>query len=626
MGAPYLLGIDLGTTTCRAAVFDLRGRQIGASSLETAARYPRPTWAEVDPRVWWEGTVRVLRQTLGAAGVDPRAIAGVGLTGLMHAPVLVDAAGEAVTPAMLWMDQRCAPQSARLERAAPAGRFGTSLSAAKLRWLADEQPQALARAAHLLLPKDFLRLRLTGAVATDPSDAGGTGLYRRQDGAWDREAVDLCGVPRRLLPPVRPSWSLAGCVTPAAARATGLAPGTPVAVGGADTYCTRLGAGGLAPGEACLYVGTAAWVAVTAEPPRGEPPRGELRAGRRGRGAPLGARSCAVRGHRHHRSRPALGPRPDRPPWAAPGGPGDAPGSDPQGDPQGAVSASYDALVEAAAGVPPGAEGLFFLPHLMGERGPRPDPLARGALVGLTLLHGRGHVVRAVLEGTAFQIRRLLEERLGEARLREGTAPRCGAPWSAGAGPAATCGCASWPTSRPCPCASRPWWRPASWGRRSWVGSPPGRTPWRGARRDGGPGAPRRPRPWRRRPLRGPLRALPRPGRPPQPLVSAPGRPGLTARTGRTRPSARTRPTGKARRAMKAALFYGGRDIRVETLPDPQPGPGEVLVRVRAAGICGSDLHGYRRPAPSRRTGEARRGDGRTATSWRGWSPPSGRG
>ena len=141
MGAPYLLGIDLGTTTCRAAVFDLRGRQIGASSLETAARYPRPTWAEVDPRVWWEGTVRVLRQTLGAAGVDPRAIAGVGLTGLMHAPVLVDAAGEAVTPAMLWMDQRCAPQSARLERAAPAGRFGTSLSAAKLRWLADEQPR-----------------------------------------------------------------------------------------------------------------------------------------------------------------------------------------------------------------------------------------------------------------------------------------------------------------------------------------------------------------------------------------------------------------------------------------------------------------------------------------------------
>ena len=277
MGAPYLLGIDLGTTTCRAAVFDLRAGQVGASSLETAARYPRPTWAEVDPRVWWEGTVRVLRQTLGAAGVDPRAIAGVGLTGLMHAPVLVDAAGEAVTPAMLWMDQRCAPQSARLEPGrAPAGRFGTSLSAAKLRWLADEQPQALARAAHLLLPKDFLRLRLTGAVATDPSDAGGTGLYRRQDGAWDREAVDLCGVPRRLLPPVRPSWSLAGSVTPAAARATGLAPGTPVAVGGADTYCTRLGAGGLAPGEACLYVGTAAWVAVTAEPPRGGPPGGEI--------------------------------------------------------------------------------------------------------------------------------------------------------------------------------------------------------------------------------------------------------------------------------------------------------------------------------------------------------------
>jgi xylulokinase len=411
VGTPYLLGIDLGTTTCRAAVFDPQGRQAGVSSLETAARYPRPTWAEVDPRVWWEGTARVLRQALDAAGVEAQAIAGVGLTGLMHAPVLVDAAGEAVTPAMLWMDQRCAPQSARLERSGSSGRFGTSLSAAKLRWLADEQPQALARAAHLLLPKDFLRLRLTGAVATDPSDAGGTGLYRRQEGAWDWEAVDVCGVPRRLLPPVRPAWSLAGSVTPEAARATGLAPGTPVAVGGADTYCTRLGIGGLAPGEACIYVGTAAWVAVTTAPPGGplggppgsSPPGGEV---------VRGFGSTATTGAALRWARDLIAPPGDT---GGPGGPG-GPDGVPRGDRQGSVSATYDAIVGAAAGVPPGAEGLFFLPHLMGERGPRPDPLARGALVGLTLLHGRGHVVRAVLEGTAFQIRRLLEERLSEGR------------------------------------------------------------------------------------------------------------------------------------------------------------------------------------------------------------------
>lgn len=392
MAADLLLGIDLGTTTCRCALFDLDGRELAAASAETPARYPRPLWAEVDPEQWWHGTAAVIRRTLAAAGIAADAVGAVGITGLMHAPVLLDDAGSPVAPAMLWLDQRCAPQCAAMAReySGEAGRtFSPTQSAPKLRWLAETCPEALERAAMLLLPKDFLRYRLTGLAATDPSDAAGTGMFDREAELWDGEVVRLSRLPPRLLPEVRPAAGLAGHVTPAAAKLTGLAPGTPVAVGAADTHCTLLGAGDLAADEVCLYLGTAAWLAVLGGP------LGDGRPAFRGFGA-TSTTGASLRWLRDLLTAVA--------------------GDD--------VPASYEALTAQAAAVPPGAEGLFFLPHLMGERGPRPDALARGALVGLTLRHGRPQVVRAVLEGTAFHLRRLLAERLGGHALAAGVA--CG--------------------------------------------------------------------------------------------------------------------------------------------------------------------------------------------------------
>jgi xylulokinase len=377
---PYFLGLDLGTTSCRCAVFDRDGRQVAAALAETAVQYPQPLWAEVEPEVWWAGTVRVLRAVLGGGAVAPDQIAAIGITGLMHAPILLDAAGQPVTPAMLWMDQRCAPQAEALQRQCEAagldtGRhISTTTSAPKLRWLADERPSVLAQAAHFMLPKDYLRYRLTGVAGTDPSDAGGTGLFDRERGEWHTALVRLCGLPASLLPPLRPAAALAGQVSAAAAVETGLRPGTPVAMGAADTRCTLLGAGAVAADEVCLYLGTAAWLAFL---------------GGGGRPAIRGFGATATTGAALRWLRDLLTT---------------VTGED--------VSASYDALTREAAAVPPGAEGLLFLPHLMGERGPHADPLARGALVGLTLRHGRPQVVRAVLEGTAFHLRCLLEDRL----------------------------------------------------------------------------------------------------------------------------------------------------------------------------------------------------------------------
>jgi xylulokinase len=387
--APYVMGIDLGTTTCRCAIFDLRGIEIASAYREILVRYPRPLWAEVDPETWWLSTAEVVRDALDRSSIAPDQIAGVGLSGLMHAPVLLDADGQPLVPAMLWMDQRCAPQCEAMSRERLA--LGTSKmtegfipthTAPKLRWLADTQPEVLARGRDLLLPKDFVRYRLTGAICTDVTDASGTGLFDHERGEWDWEAVQLAHIPPDILPPVRPSWAPGGHVTLEAARATGLAPGTVVAVGGGDTSCTLTGVGALVAGEVCVYLGTAAWIALV---------DGDAQGGRPSIG---GFSATATTGAALRWVRDLLA------------GAGGARGSD-----------SYGTLTQQAADVPSGAEGLFFLPHLMGERGPQADPLARGALIGLTLRHSRPQMVRAILEGTVFHLRRLLEAQASEHGL-----------------------------------------------------------------------------------------------------------------------------------------------------------------------------------------------------------------
>ncbi|MHB1554818.1 MAG: xylulokinase [Acidimicrobiales bacterium] len=368
-------GLDIGTTNCRCLLVDEEGRSVAVASTEVAVEFGPPDRAEVCPEHWWNATCEVIGAALRGAERPAREVAAVGLSGLMHAPVLIGTDARPLGSAQLWMDQRCTPQAAALQ-----ARFGSShrrldlrgsVSAPKLAWIAAHAPASIDAAQVVLLPKDFVRMRLTGDVATDRSDAIGTGLFDPDKGAWMEDVAQAAGVRADQLPPVRPASAPGGVISAKAAAATGLAEGTPVATGAADTLCTRLGAGQVEAGRLLVYLGTAAWVAVV----EGTDEVSGVRASDAGATTATGA---ALRWVRSLFSS--------------------------QADPL-----SYAALDELAAGAPIGSAGITFLPHLMGERGPEFSPSARGAWQGLTLAHGRNHLVRAVMEGAVFQLRRVLE-------------------------------------------------------------------------------------------------------------------------------------------------------------------------------------------------------------------------
>jgi xylulokinase len=375
MAGDCILGLDLGTTTCRCLAFDRRGDVVGCASTEVAPEHPAPGRALVHADRWWEAARQVLRDVasqLARLAVRP---VGLGLAGLQHAIVPLDAEGRVLAPSMLWMDQRAQAQVDWLNREArailervlgPGARASSTPSLPRLRWLSEHQPELLARAQTLLLPKDYVRYRLTGQAASDPSDAGGAMLYDPRSGDWSPDLLALAGVRPEQMPPILPPDALAGQVTPQAAAETGLPAGLPVAVGAGDTLATILGSGGEHAGRALIYIGTAAWV-------RRQGPRDRAR-----------FLATATTGAALRWLRDLLA------------GPGDG--------------LSYEQMMAEAALAPPGAEGLVFLPHLCGERGPFPDPEARGLLAGLSLRHGRGHLARAVLEGACCHLRWLLED------------------------------------------------------------------------------------------------------------------------------------------------------------------------------------------------------------------------
>jgi len=367
-----VLGIDLGTTNCRCVVTSLEGSSLATASSEVAIETPSPTAAEVQPERWWDAAVEVTRRALRCAGVEGSEVAGIGLSGLMHAPVLVGDDGSVLAPSQLWLDQRCAPQAAALTEElsdlSPMPDLRTSVSAPKLRWLSEHVPEVVRSARAVLMPKDFLRFRLTGEVATDVADAIGTGLYDEVGGSWREVVVAAVGLSVAQLPPVRRADEVGGWLQPGPAALLGLPAGVPVAVGGPDTLSARAGIGPLEQGTPLVYLGTAAWLAIV----EGRDALGIVRARDAGAAAATGA---ALRW-----SRDLLG--------------------------EGLDYEAIDRLVRASQ---PGARGVVFLPHLMGERGPELAPGARGSWLGLTLAHERGDLLRAVMEGAAFQLRAIVE-------------------------------------------------------------------------------------------------------------------------------------------------------------------------------------------------------------------------
>lgn len=381
---PLLLGLDVSTTATKALLVDERGAVVAAASSAYELSTPRPLWAEQDPGLWWAACRRSIAEALAAAEVGPEAVAAVGLTGQMHGLVLLDERGEVLRPAILWNDQRAAEECDEMRR-----RLGLEglvritgndaypgFTAPKLLWVRRHEPELYRRVRQVLLPKDYVRFRLTGEYATDRAGAGGTLLLDLATRDWSGELLEAFEIPPEWLPPTHEGTAVTGRLSVRAAAATGLAAGTPVVAGGGDQAAQAVGVGAVRPGIVALTLGTSGVVFAASERPLTDP------AGR------LHAFPHAL---------------PDT--WHVMGVMLSAAGSLRWYRDTLAAGVEYDLLLEEADRVEPGCEGLTFLPYLSGERTPHADPLARGAFVGLTLRHGRGHLTRAVLEGVAFGLR-----------------------------------------------------------------------------------------------------------------------------------------------------------------------------------------------------------------------------
>ncbi|KVM75759.1 carbohydrate kinase [Burkholderia ubonensis] len=364
-----LLGIDLGTGSVKLVTLDPDGVERAVASEPYALSSPQPGWAEIAPQAWWDALVRAAARL----PADERAqVAAIGFSGQMHGVVLIDAAGRAVRPALLWPDTRAARLAAAADWPDAPNPVAPGMAGPLLRWAAASEPAALRAARWAVQPKDWLRIALGGDVAADPSDACATALAT-PDGAWDAARLDALGLPRALFAPVRASTAPCGGLAAQAAAALGLPAGVPLATGAADTACAALGSGLVADGDALLTTGSGGQIVVLAD---------RLPAARRGlhryRAAAgggyytmaamqnVGLALEAVRGWLGYASWPA---------------------------------AYDDAFAQ------PASERLSFLPYLSGERSPWMNPDARGGWLGLGLGDTRGAMMRAAFEGVAFALR-----------------------------------------------------------------------------------------------------------------------------------------------------------------------------------------------------------------------------
>src|SRR5829696_6192916 len=404
-----LLGLDLGTSSVKALLMAEGGALLGESSASYAVRAPRQGWAESTPEDWWAAVLEATGAAVGRRGVE---VTALGLSGQMHGVVLADKLGLPLRPAVIWADARSGTELAayrrldkdlgrRLANPPAVGMAGPSLL-----WLRDHAPDTYTSARWALQPKDWLRMRMTGEAATEPSDASATLLYDLLADDWSYAVIEDLGLRTELLAPLVPSACVAGTLEGEAAGELGLRKGLPVAAGAADTAAAMLGTGLLRPGLMQLTVGTGGQVVTPRTVPEPDP-HGRTHVYR-----------TAVPGLWY--SMAAIQNAGLALEWV-----------------RKVLGASWKDVYEEAFAVPPGSGGVTFLPYLSGERTPRFDPGARGAWTGLGLDHTRGHLLRAALEGVAFALREALGalEDLGtiapELRLAGGggTGGRSGGPW-----------------------------------------------------------------------------------------------------------------------------------------------------------------------------------------------------
>lgn len=385
----YWLGIDVGTGGSRALLVDAGGRvRYSYIAAHQEMQMPRPLWAEQNPDDWWRASQAAIQGVLKEAGIEGAAIRGVGLSGQMHGLVALDANNEVIRPALIWCDQRSQRQVDFINSSLGASRVVgyianpvlTGFTLPKLLWVRDNEPQHFAAIRHILLPKDYVRLNLTGEFASDLSDASGTALFDVVNRRWSSEMVSGLGLDASVLPRTYESSEVTGRISAAAAKATGLLAGTPVVAGAGDQAASAIGNGIVRPGEMSCTVGTSGVVFAYLAKPAYDP---------------------AGRVHTFCHAIPNA--------WHV------------MGVTQGAglslqwfrnrfsPDADYDELTADATLSPPGAHGLFWLPYLMGERTPHLDASARAAWVGLTARHQRADLVRSILEGVCYSLKDGLE-------------------------------------------------------------------------------------------------------------------------------------------------------------------------------------------------------------------------
>ena len=378
-----LLGLDVGTGGARALAMDEKGNVVAETSASYPLHSPRPGWTEQDPADWWRAAEEVLGRV--AAKIEDE-IVGLGLTGQMHGSVFLDSSDEVIRPALLWNDQRTGEQCEKITRSVGERRLIeiagnpalTGFQAPKILWLRDEEPENYGKVDCILLPKDYVRLRLTGEHATDASDAAGTLLLDVRRRNWSGEILDAVELPSEWMPTVYEGSESTGTLRKEMAEELGLPAGIPVAAGGGDNAAAAVGTGIVREGLVSSSVGTSG-VLFAYTDAFSPDPSGRLHA------------FCHAMPGAYHLMGVTLSAGGSLAWWRE------------------ALMDDYAALVEAASEIAPGSEGLIFLPYLTGERTPLLDPNARGSFFGLTARHDIPHMTRAVMEGVIFSLRDSLE-------------------------------------------------------------------------------------------------------------------------------------------------------------------------------------------------------------------------
>ncbi|RMG38862.1 MAG: xylulokinase [Planctomycetota bacterium] len=396
---PVYIGIDIGTSGTKTLAIRDNGQILATATAAYPLSSPRPGWSEQDPEHWWQATVKTVRKLLATKAFRPDEVAGIGLSGQMHGSVFLDRDGNVIRPAILWNDQRTAAECEQIEQVA-GGRDAlirlvanpalTGFTAPKILWLRNHEPRNFRRVRKVLLPKDYVRYRLSGTFATEVSDASGTLLLDVANRRWSDELLSKLELDADLLPPVFESEDVTAELSAAAARRLGLPKGVPIVGGGGDQAAGAVGNGIVKRGIISATMGTSGVVFAHSD---------ELQIDPQGR---VHTFCHAVRGKWHVMGvvlsaggslqwfRNQLGSEEIRKARRL------------KVDP-------YVLLTEMAEAVPAGSEGLYFLPYLTGERTPHADPYARAAWIGLSLRHGKGHLVRAVIEGATYAMRDSLE-------------------------------------------------------------------------------------------------------------------------------------------------------------------------------------------------------------------------